>query len=136
MCETCNLTRPSFGLPGEKKRWCKGCAANHPGAVDVIHKAVNKMCEDCRLTQPKYNLMGEKKGRWCKGCSVKHRGAVDVVIKMCEDCHEKRPSYGMPEERKMRWCARCAAAKHPVAVSKVGAKKSQPVPAQQAQRGA
>ena len=51
-CETCGRARAHFGLavgaraPGERAcRWCRGCAKQHPGAVD----ALAKKCEACAL---------------------------------------------------------------------------------------
>eukprot|EP01052_Picozoa_sp_SAG31_P062404 SAG31_NODE_21384_length_551_cov_0.787611_2_plen_135_part_01 len=66
------LKVPACGLLGENaKRWCRPCAANHPGSVSI-----GKKCEDCGLKAPSFGLPTEKKMRWCSACSKRHEGAV------------------------------------------------------------
>ena len=48
VCETCKVKRNNYGLPAEgKRRWCRGCALAHPGAMNLGAY----MCEDCNAKQ-------------------------------------------------------------------------------------
>jgi hypothetical protein len=91
-------TRASYGLPGEKARWC----AKHKdeGALDLGARR----CEagGC-ATRASYGLPGEK-ARWC--AKHKDEGALDLGARRCEagGC-ATRASYGLPGE-KARWCAK------------------------------
>ena len=43
MCEGCQLKRPTYGLPAErKKRWCGVCAKGRVGVVNVTNKRLKK----------------------------------------------------------------------------------------------
>ena len=47
VCEDCKQTQASFGLPPAKaKRWCSGCAKEHPEAESLNTKRTQKIYKD------------------------------------------------------------------------------------------
>ena len=66
-CEDCRQKVPCFGRHDENlARWCSGCAKQHDGAVDVVHKKCNGcakqrathegLCSGCAKARKRANL--------------------------------------------------------------------------------
>ena len=118
LCEDCHDKHPSYGLEVDGvRRWCFGCAKQHPGAKNVS----NKMCEGCHDKIPSYGLEADGVKRWCAGCAKQQPNSKTLVnLKKkrrkadgptCEDCQSDydKATRGLPAQNTARWCYGCAA---------------------------
>jgi hypothetical protein len=127
MCQGCKRIKAKFGLLADRKRrWCRGCAKGHAGAVHL--DSHQRKCVDCTKKAATYGLPAEGEGgptrkgvavksaTWRAGCAKAHSGAISIS-KKCEDCQKLQPSFGLPGATLVRWCGGCAKG-HPGAVSR------------------
>jgi hypothetical protein len=66
MCIDCGDEHPFCAMPGENRIWCYGCAKDHPGAVNVVHKK----CIVCKFyVASNVDPTTSKKTKlYCTGC--------------------------------------------------------------------
>ena len=91
MCGDCKMKYPSYGMPAEKtKRWCKGCATNHPGAVTKKWKIVQQPQQQPQQQQNLFSP-GSMEGQqfppdgWsCLWESLKHHQAATCTLCIAE----------------------------------------------------
>lgn len=95
-CEYCSR-RPSYGLDGNRPRWCKRHALD--GAKDVV----NPRCQHTGCDRrPTFGMFGGRP-QWCS--AHKLDGASDIVNKRCLHLGcARHPVFGTPGGRP-RWCA-------------------------------
>eukprot|EP01050_Picozoa_sp_SAG11_P018863 SAG11_NODE_2917_length_2839_cov_1.643431_3_plen_185_part_00 len=133
MCEQCGVVSKNYGLEGQSRRWCGGCAREHGGVLMNKPKpgrppkdarprgssTTGSMCEDCGIVSKNYGLpvpRPEQCRRWCGSCAVKHGGVL--LHKYNAMGSEKYFAYAAAKEE--RQTARGTQGKHAAVGSKSG----------------
>jgi len=102
LIDSCN-TRPSFGLPSDKRpSYCKAHADNQ--MVDILNKKKKCLFEYCDI-RSSFGLPSDKSASYCKA----HAGAqmVDILNKkkkcLFEYC-DIRSNFGLPSDKSASYC--------------------------------
>jgi len=99
-CINCNIKRPNFGMPNNKKaQYCGDCKLN--GMIDIK----NTKCIICNIKRPSFGMINDKKAQYCNDCKLD--GMINIKHPKCIICNIKRPSFGMPIDKKAQYCGDC-----------------------------